>query len=64
MSIDVRLWKITQKRLGYTDDELETFKKDPRNEDILTRGPELMRKNIILEVVESHGCNSRQKVGD
>lgn len=64
MAIDERLWKITQKRLGYTDKDLATFKQDPRNEDVLTKGTELVNKTIILEVVESHGCNSRHKVGD
>ena len=64
MSVDERLWKIMQKRLGYSDEELEDFKKDPRNADVLDKSAELLNKVIILEVVESHGCNSRHKVGD
>jgi len=64
MTIDERIWKITQKRLGYTDQELSTFREDPRNEDILSKAADLSNKSIILEVVESHGCNSRHKVGD
>jgi len=64
MAIDERMWKITQKHLGYSDEEMKTFREDPRNEDILTQGATLMNKTIILDVVESHGCNSRHKVGD
>jgi uncharacterized repeat protein (TIGR04076 family) len=64
MEIDDRVWKVVQKRLGYSDDELALFEADPRNADILSRGADLLNKVIILEVVESHGCNSRHRVGD
>jgi uncharacterized repeat protein (TIGR04076 family) len=64
MTMDKRIWKITQKHLGYNDEEMKTFREDPRNEDILKKGAALRDKLIILEVVESHGCNSRHKVGD
>lgn len=64
MAVDERMWKIMQKRLGYSDDELADFRKEPRNADVLAKSPELLNKIIILEVVESHGCNSRHKAGD
>jgi uncharacterized repeat protein (TIGR04076 family) len=64
MAIDERIWKIFQKRLGYSDDDMDTFRQDPRNEDVIAKGSDLMNKTIILEVVESHGCNSRHKVGE
>jgi uncharacterized repeat protein (TIGR04076 family) len=35
-----------------------------RNEEVLSKTPALMSKLIILQVVESHGCNSHHKVGD
>ena len=53
-----------QKRLGYTDEEMKEFRKNPRNEDVLFKAPALMNKTIVVEVVESHGCNSQHKVGD
>jgi uncharacterized repeat protein (TIGR04076 family) len=31
---------------------------------VLSKSAELMKKIIILEVVEAHGCNSGYKVGD
>jgi uncharacterized repeat protein (TIGR04076 family) len=64
MAIDERLWRITQKHLGYSDEEMKTFREDPRNEDILANGVVLKDKLIVLEVVEAHGCNSRHKIGD
>ena len=61
---DTMKWKLMKKRLGYTDKEMKSFRENPRNEDILSKAPELMDKTIIAEVVESHGCNSQHKVGD
>lgn len=57
-------WKMMKERLGYTDEEMKIFQNDPRNEAVLSRVPALMDKTIIMEVVESQGCNSRHKVGD
>jgi len=57
-------WKVLKERLGYTDEEMKRFRDDPRNRDILSKVPALMDKTIIVEVVESHGCNSRHVVGD
>ncbi len=64
MPIDERMWKITQRHLGYSDDELARFRENPRNEDVLSHGASLKGTRIILEVVESHGCNSNHKVGE
>lgn len=57
-------WKTMKKRLGYSDAEMRTFRANPRNADVLSKVPKLMRKTIIAEVVESHGCNSQHNVGD
>lgn len=57
-------WQIMQNRLGYNDDEMKKFQDNPRNEDILSKVPDLINKTIIAEVVDSHGCNSQHKVGD
>ena len=57
-------WKIMQKHLGYNDEEMAAFRDNPRNADVLSKSPGLMGKTIIVEVVDSHGCNSLHKVGD
>jgi uncharacterized repeat protein (TIGR04076 family) len=64
MEIDKRVWKIMQKRLGYSDEEMALFRENPRNADIILKGADLANKRIVLKVVESHGCNSRHQVGD
>src|SRR4030043_1795578 len=64
MKLDEKTWKTFQQYLGYNNEEMKKFRENPRNEDVLTKSPALMNKTIILEVVESNGCNSRHKVGD
>ena len=58
------MMKILKKRLGYTDEEMELFKNRDRNREIVARSPGLLKKRLILEVVESHGCNSQHAKGD
>ena len=59
-------WKAFQKHLGYTDEELEVFKADPKRSAAAKRmfHPDIMKKDLILEVVESHGCSAGMKPGD
>jgi uncharacterized repeat protein (TIGR04076 family) len=57
-------WKFIKKRLGYNDEQMKTFRENPRNEDILSKVPILMNKTIIAEVVDAHGCNSKHQIGD
>ncbi len=64
MESDDRKWKMMQRHLGYSDEEMLAFRNEPRNAEIMESGRELANKAIILEVVESRGCNSRHRVGD
>ena len=64
MKISTETWKFYQTHLRYTNEEMEVFKENPRNEEIIAKAPELMNKTLIAEVVESHGCNSEHKIGD
>ena len=57
-------WKVMKNRLGYTDEEMEVFRGNQRNVDVLSKAPALLDKTIVLEVVESHGCNSQHRAGD
>jgi hypothetical protein len=57
MKIDENVWGFFQNHLGYTDEEMKTFKEDPKNEEILSKSVELMNKTIVVEVIASHGCN-------
>lgn len=64
MTVDERMWKIVQRHLRYSDAEMDRFKENPRNAEVLSKSSVLRDKLIILEVVESRGCNSRHQVGD
>jgi len=61
---DLVKWKFMKERLGYTDEEMKVFQENPRNEDVISKAPELNNKTIVLEVMSSQGCNSQHKVGD
>jgi len=56
--------RIIQKRLGYNEEEIELFKNNQRNIELITRYKEFSKKHIVLKVVESKGCNSDHGVGD
>jgi len=64
MKVNEDTWQFYQKHLGYTDAEMKKFRENPRNEDIISKAPALMNNTIVIEVVDSHGCNSQHKVGD
>jgi hypothetical protein len=57
------VWQMFQQHLGYSDEEFELFKRDPRNAKSLATGTDMVSKTIVFEVVESHGCNSRHGPG-
>ena len=64
MKVSQETWNFYQKHLGYTDEEMNKFKANPRNEDVISKAPALMNKTIVIEVLDSHGCNSQHKAGD
>ena len=64
MEVNEDTWKFMQQHLGYTDEELEIFRSNPNNVEIMSKAPELMNKTIVAEVVASHGCASQHHVGD
>ncbi|MFC2075199.1 hypothetical protein ACFLRA_02890 [Bdellovibrionota bacterium] len=55
--------KMMKDHLGYNDEEIEIFKKNPRNAKVLAQAADMMNKTIVFEVIEAHGCNSQHKVG-
>ncbi len=56
--------QVIQKRFGYNNEELETFKNNPRNIELIARNKDFSKKLIVLKVVESKGCNSNHQIGD
>jgi len=64
VNVDESIWHYMKEHLGYNDEEMKRFRENPRNADVLAKGQELLNKTIVVEVVESKGCNSQHKVGD
>lgn len=66
MSAKEMNWGAFQKHLGYTDEELATFKADPKRSAAAKKmfSPEVLKKDLVVEVVESHGCSAGMKPGD
>lgn len=58
------IWGAVQKHFGYSDQELERFKSDPRNIEVVMKASEFKNRTIVAEVMEAHGCNSQHKAGD
>ncbi len=57
-------WQYMKKRLGYNEEKMRLFRENPRNDDVLTKIPDIINKTIVAEVVDSHGCNSQHGVGE
>jgi len=59
-------WKRFQRHLDYSDEELENFRGDPRKARAAPKlfSREVTKKFLVFEVVKSHGCAARMKVGD
>ena len=57
--------KGLQLHLGYSDEEMERFKKGKFAKVLpVMASPSIQGKTMVIEVVESHGCAEGQKVGD
>jgi len=66
MNNDAFDWKKFQNRMNYSDEELQIFKSDPRRANAAPKlySRDLMKKFLVFEIVESHGCTVGLKVGD
>jgi uncharacterized repeat protein (TIGR04076 family) len=58
------IWRRFQIHMGYTDEEMKVFRSDPVKVKMVTGTPEFIKCRVIAEVIESHGCHARHKVGD
>jgi len=58
------IWKLFQAHMEYTDQEMEVFQSDPLKVKVVTETPEFVTCRVIAEVIESHGCHSKHRVGD
>lgn len=59
-------WKGIQQHMGYTDEEMEHHRKDPKWMKVLPlmASPKMRNSTMVFEVVKSYGCAEGMKVGD
>ncbi len=50
------VWVKAQKILGFTDDEMEIIRNDPKRSKAIERGPQLVRTKVIAEVFQAKNC--------
>ena len=56
--------KAIKRHFGYSENDLDLFWENPRNQDVLSKAEILRNKTIILEIIDSHGCTSKHREGD
>ena len=64
MNADESAVAALQHMLGYTDEEFEKWKADPRNMRLAGSLMEIAKYRMVVEVVKSHGCALGHKAGD
>lgn len=57
------LMDMAQAYLDLSNEQMELFKSNPRNVEILPRIPQMMSTDFTFEVIEAGGCICQHKVG-
>jgi hypothetical protein len=57
-------WKRYQEMTGYTDEELKTFRSFPQNIKAMEDSPEMVRNDVVFEVLKVRNCIAGYKKGD
>jgi len=64
MPLDENILEMMKQTLGYSDEEWERWKAEPRNMQMAERMPDFMKYQVVVEVLKSHGCAMMHKPGD
>jgi uncharacterized repeat protein (TIGR04076 family) len=59
-----KILKGLQKHMEYTDAEMEIFCSDPAKVKMVTETPAFVKTRVVAEVIDSHGCHCKHRVGD
>lgn len=57
-------WCKLQGILGYTDEELEIFRSEPKKVKAMEEGARFATQNMVIEIIDAHNCAMGYKVGD
>jgi uncharacterized repeat protein (TIGR04076 family) len=58
------VWEFFGRHMGYSEAELQEFRKNPAFVSLVERGQKLNEWTVVVEVVKSEHCFSGHKVGD
>ena len=64
MAISQEMLEGLKQQLGYSDEDLEIWKRNPRNLKIAEAMVECQKYRVVAEVIKSHGCGAGHNVGD
>ena len=59
-----RRWKKYQALTGYTDEELAIFRSFPQNVKAMEDAPEMVKNDVVVEIIDVKNCIAGYKVGD
>jgi hypothetical protein len=57
-------WKRYQELAGYTDEELATFRSFPQNIKAMEDAPDMVKNDLVFEVLKARNCVAGYKPGD
>jgi uncharacterized repeat protein (TIGR04076 family) len=64
MAVSEEMLEGLKQQLGYSDEQMEMWKSNPKNLKIAEVFPECQTYQIVAEVIKSHGCGAGHNVGD
>jgi uncharacterized repeat protein (TIGR04076 family) len=57
-------WRKFQKHLGYTDEEMELYRSNPKKERAMEEAPRFAKHIFVIDILEAHNCGMGYKAGD
>jgi uncharacterized repeat protein (TIGR04076 family) len=64
MTVNQEVLDGLKQQLGYTDEQWEMWKSNPKNLKIAEVFPECQKYRVVAEVIKSQGCGAGHDVGD
>jgi len=64
MAISEEILDALKQQLEYTDEQMEIWKRNPKNLKIAEVFPECQKYRVVAEVIKSEGCGAGHRVGD
>lgn len=59
-----RRWRKFQRHLGYTDEEMEIYRSDPKKVKAMEEASRFASHRFVIDILEAHNCGMGYKAGD